>query len=331
MMRRRLLFAALLLGVLLVLVAAPPPIHAQQPAKAVRIGWLLTGSPESMESFTGAFRDALAQTGLIEGKGLVLDMRYAGGDPEKFDAIALELVRTSPDLIFTGGDQGAAAVRRATKTIPFVAVTCAALAAGLVGNLARPGENLTGVTCINADLAAKRVELLREVRPGLARLGVMLNLADRRMAAELAEVERAARASSIATRTLAVAAGWDIEPAFLDAAAAELSAVVVVFDTVTFTRRSGLADLARRHGMATIFNFREYVDAGGLMSYGPNLADMYRQSVRHVVKILKGEKAGDIPMEQPTKFELVINLKTAKTLGLTIPPLMLARAGEVIE
>jgi putative ABC transport system substrate-binding protein len=245
--------------------------------------------------------------------------------------MAGELVRSNLALIFAGGDQGAAAAKRATDQLPIVAVACDALAAGLVSNLARPGENLTGVTCINSDLAGKRVEILRETLARLDGLGVVLNPDDQRMVSELMESERAARVTSTPVYTLRVTTPAEIEPAFLAAAENKVSGIVVVFDALTFFHRARLAEIAVRHRMPTIFNFRQYVEAGGLMSYGPNLADMYRQSARHIQKVLSGEKPGEIPMEQPTHFELVVNVKTGKALGIEVSPSLLTRADEIIE
>jgi putative ABC transport system substrate-binding protein len=213
----------------------------------------------------------------------------------------------------------------------FIRALVKPLAAGLVRNLSRPGGNLTGVTCINSDLAGKRVEILQEALRRVAGLGVMLDPDDKRMASELRETERAVQASSIPVHALRVTSASEIETAFSAAAINKISGVVVVFDSLTFFHRARLAEIALRHRMPTIFNFKQYVEAGGLISYGPNLADMYRQSARHIRKVLNGEKPGEIPMEQPPHFELVVNLKTAKALGLEIPPMLLGRADEAIE
>jgi putative ABC transport system substrate-binding protein len=306
-------------------------LGAQDRSKTARIGALMSGSEGTSGDLLKGLRQGLTEQGLIEGKSVILEVRYAGGQIDRLHSIALDLIKSGVDLIFTGGDQGAWAAKRATDKVPIVSVTCDALAAELVTNLRRPGGNLTGVTCINSDLSGKRVELIKESIPSLSRLGVMLNPNDKRMAAELLEAERAAKVSSIAIHPLAVAKPEDMELAFSKAADDSVDGVVVVFDAMTFFHRVKLADLAIRNRVATIFNFRQYVEAGGLLSFGPNLRDMYRQSARHIQKILKGEAPGEIPMEQPTRFELVINLKTAKALGLQVPPTMLARADEVIE
>jgi putative ABC transport system substrate-binding protein len=306
-------------------------LAAQDPVKLSRIGLLMPGSETSMQDFFEGLHQGLAERGLIEGKTLRLEIRYAEGRIDRLGLLAAELATSDVDLIFAGGDQGAWAAKGAIERIPIVAVTCDALAAGLVTNLARPGGNLTGVTCINADLSGKRVELIKEILPLLSQLGVVLNPSDKRMTTELREAEVAARAASIVVHALAVTKPDDIAPAFFKAAEGAISGVVVVFDSMTFFHRAKLAELAARNRIATIFNFRQYVEAGGLVSYGPNLRDMWRQSARHIEKILKGEPPGEIPMEQPVRFELVINLKAAKALGIIIPPSLLARADEVVE
>jgi putative ABC transport system substrate-binding protein len=274
----------------------------------------------------------LADAGIAEGNGAILEIIYADGKVDRLDALAAELVKSRPDVVFTGGDQGSSAVKRAAAgQLPIVAVTCDALAAGLVTNLARPGENLTGVTCINADLAAKRVEMMKDLMPSLSRLGIALNQGDKRMLAEFRESERFGVAQSVAVTALDIVKPDDIESALAMAAERQFGGVIFVFDAMTFFHRERVAKVAIQRGLPNAFNFRQYTDAGGLFSYGPNLAAMYRQSARHILKVIKGEAPGQIPMEQPTRFELVINLKTAKALGLTVPPTLLARADEVIE
>jgi putative ABC transport system substrate-binding protein len=317
--------------VIAVLVASLAGLEAQNLSKATRIGVFLSGSEASSREYLQGLEQGLADLGLVEGKNIQLELRYANGQMERLDSVAVELARSGADIIFVGGDQATSAVKRATDKIPIVAVTCDALAAGLVTNLARPGGNITGVTCINADLAAKRIEVIKEAIPSLSRIGVALNPSDKRMASELMEAERAATAYLISVQKLVVTKPEEIENAFSKAAESGLGGVVIVFDSMTFFNRAKLAETAVRHRMPTIFNFRQYVDAGGLLSFGPNLRDMYRQSAHHILKVIKGEAPGDIPMEQPTRFELVINLKTAKALGLTVPPSLITRADEVIE
>ena len=259
------------------------------------------------------------------------EYRFAEGRLERLRPLADELVRAKVDLIFVGGDQAITAVKQATSLVPIVMVACDALSAGLVTNLARPGGNLTGVTCINSDLAAKRLEILREVFPNLARAGVILNPDDRRMQAELLETEKAGRALKVAIQPVPLTRLEGFAPAFAAAGAARNEAAVVTFDALTFLHRQRFAETALAYRLATIHNFREYVDAGALISYGPNLVDMWRSATAHVEKIFKGARPGDLPVEQPTKFELVINMKTAKALGLTIPQSLLVRADSLIQ
>jgi putative ABC transport system substrate-binding protein len=304
----------------------------QEQRKLPRVGVLMSGSEASSRIQLDGLRKGLAAAGIAEGSGIVLDIKYADGVLDRLHPLAADLVKSRPDVLFAGGDQGSSAVKHeAAGQLPIVAVTCDALAAGLVTNLARPGENLTGVTCINADLAAKRVEIMKDLTPSLSRLGVALNLSDKRMIAELRESERAGHVQSVAVTPLDIVKPDDIESALALAAEKQLGGVIFVFDAMTFFHRARVAKAAIQRGLRTAFNFRQYADAGGLISFGPNLADMYRQSARHILKVIRGEAPGEIPMEQPTRFELVINIKTAKALGLTVPPTLLARADEVIE
>jgi putative ABC transport system substrate-binding protein len=306
-------------------------LEAQDRARTARIGLLVAGSESSSRDFLEGLRHGLQEQGLIEGKNIRLEARYASGRIDLLRSLAIEMASSGVDLIHVGGDQASSAAKQATDKTPIVAVTCDALAAGLVTNLRRPGENLTGVTCINSDLSGKRVELMKESVPSLARLGALLNPNDKRMVSELKEAELTAKAASISIQPLIATRTEDIELAFSKAAEENISGVIVIFDSMTFFYRAKLADLAIRNRVATIFNFRQFVDAGGLMSFGPNLRDMYRQSARHIQKILRGEAVGEIPMEQPVRFELIINLKTAKAIDLAMPPLLLARADAVIE
>lgn len=320
------------LAVFLIIVGVATQAGSQERRKLPRIGVLMSGSEASSRIQLDGLRKGLAAAGIAEGSGVVLDIKYADGKVDQFDALAVDLVKSRPDVLFTGGDQGASAVKRAAAgKLPIVAVTCDALAAGLVTNLARPGENLTGVTCINADLAAKRVEIMKDLMPPLSRLGIALNPNDKRMVSELRESERAGLVQSVAITPLHIVRPDDIESAMAIAAEKQLGGVIFVFDSMTFFHRARVAKVAIQQGLPTAFNFRQFADAGGLFSYGPNLADMYRQSARHILKVIKGEAPGEIPMEQPTHFELVINLKTARAIGVSVPPALLTRANEVIQ
>jgi putative ABC transport system substrate-binding protein len=320
-----------LLSVFLFIVGIATQAGGQE-RKLPRIGVLMTGSEASSRIQLDGLRKGLAAAGLAEGSGVVLDIKYADGKVDRLNPLAGDLVKSRPNVLFTGGDQGASAVKRAAAgQLPIVAVTCDALAAGLVTNLARPGENLTGVTCINADLAAKRVEIMKDLTPSLSRLGIALNLSDKRMVSELRESERAGLGQSVAITPLDIVKPDDIESALAIAAEKQLGGVIFVFDAMTFFHRARVAKVAIQRGVPTAFNFRQYVEAGGLFSFGPNLADMYRQAARHILKVIKGEAPGEIPMEQPTHFELVINLKTAKAIGVSVPSTLLTLAKDVIE
>ena len=326
------MFTASKLLLLTIFVSIATQASSQEQRNLPRIGVLMTGSEASSRIQLNGLRKGLADAGIAEGAGVVLDIRYADGKVDQLHALAADLVSSRPAVLFSGGDQGVSAVKRAAAgQLPIVAVTCDALAAGLVTNLARPGENLSGVTCINADLAAKRVEIMKELAPSLSRLGIALNVSDKRMVSELQESERAGVVQSIAISSLNITKPDDIENALTSAAEKQFGGVIFVFDAMTFFYRSRVAKAAIERGLPTGFNFRQYPDAGGLFSFGPNLADMYRQSARHILKVVKGEAPGEIPMEQPTRFEFVINLKTAKALGLTVPPALLTRANDVIE
>jgi len=304
----------------------------QEQRKLPRIGVLMSGSEALSRTFMDGLREGLAAAGVAEGSGVILDIRYAEGRMDRLDPLAVDLVKSRPDVLFTGGDQASSAVKRAAAgQLPIVAVTCDALAAGLVTNLPHPGENLTGVTCINAELAAKRVEIMKDLTPLLSHLGVALNPGDKRMVSELREAERAGLLQSVAVTPLDIVKPDDIERALATAVEKQLGGVIFVFDAMTFFHRSRVAEVAIQRKLPTAFNFRQFVDAGGLLSYGPNLADMYRQSARHILKVINGEAPGEIPMEQPTHFELVINLKTAKAIGVTVPPALLNRADDLIE
>lgn len=328
-MSRLAAYCALLGGLALLL--AGPTADAQQPAKPPRIGVLLFGS-NANSPIVDAMLDGLRRRGYSEAQRTVsVEYRYAKGRTENLLPAARELVDANVDLIFAGGDQAITAAKQATSSVPIVMVACDAVSAGLLSNLARPGGNLTGVTCINADLAAKRLQILKEIFPRLARVGVILNPADQRMRTELSETEKAGRALKVAIRPVPLARLEDFAASFASAAAARNEALVVTFDSVTYLHRQRLAELATAHRLATIHNFSEYVDAGAMLSYGPNLADMWRDATAHVEKIFKGDRPGDLPVEQPTKFELVVNLKAAKSLGITIPQSVLLRADRVIE
>ena len=304
---------------------------ASSQAPSHRIGLLLSGSEASSRHYVEELLGGLKERGYVPGKNVTLVYRYAGGDMAKLPQLARELVADKVDLLFAGGDQGTTAAKGATQTIPIVMVACDALAAGLITNLARPGGNLTGVTCIGSELAAKRFELMRSVLPASKVFGVVLNPEDVRMRVELGRTEESSRAAGMSVRVIPTRTQADISAAFKQAGDAAIAGVIVVFDSVTFFHRKALAEAAIASKTATIFNFREYVEAGGLMSYGPSLGAMYRQSTTFMDRILKGASPGELPVQQPTHFELVINNKTAKAIGLQFPQSLLLQVDHVIE
>ena len=293
----------------------------------------MSGSEASSRIQLDGLRKGLAAAGIAEGSGVVLDVKYADGKVDRLDPLAVDLVKSRPDVLFTGGDQGASAVKRAAAgQLPIVAVTCDALAAGLVTNLARPGENLTGVTCINADFAAKRVEIMKDLTPSLSRLGIALNLPDKRMVSELRELERAGIVQSVAITPLDIVKPDDIESALAIAAERQLGGVVFGPTPMSFFHRTRVAKAAIQRGLPTAFNFRQYADAGGLFSFGRIGGTCIPSCARHILKVIKGEAPVELQMEQPTHFELVINLKTAQAIGVSVPPARHTRAcNDVIE
>jgi putative ABC transport system substrate-binding protein len=292
-------------------------VHAQ-PQASPKMGVLVGGSASSNGKAIQQLLAGLHDLGYVDGRNIRIIIRYANGEIAKLPALADELMGEKVDVLFGGGDQSITALKRATQKVPIVMVACDALAAGLVTNLARPGGNVTGVTCINSDLAAKRVELFREIFPSKKSLAVMLRPEDIRMAAELRRTEEAAKALGMSVHTIAMRGPADFGTALQDAAR-KADGAIVVYDSMTFANRKAFVEAAAASKVATIFNFREFVEAGGLMSYGPNLAAMYRQATGHVHRILKGADPGTLPVEQPKAFELVMNAKTARALGIVVP------------
>jgi putative ABC transport system substrate-binding protein len=302
-----------------------------QTAKARRIGYLSGGS-----SFTGpqhgAFRQGLRELGYIEGKNILIDFR---GDPklDRLPDLAVELVALRPDVIVAaGGTESALAAKKATKTIPVVFTSVAdPIRTGLVESLARPGGNITGLTNIAAELSGKRLELLKETDPKFSRVAVLWNPESPALTVVFKESEAAARALGLQLQSLEVRGPVDFESAFKAAAERHAGALLVPSSQFFMRHRVKLAELAVKSRMSAIYADKDYVEAGGLMSYGPSLADLYRRAANYVDKILKGRKPADLPVEQPIRFELIINLKTAKQIGLAIPPNVLARADKVIR
>jgi putative ABC transport system substrate-binding protein len=309
----------------------PFATRAQQVAKLPTIGFLGQLTPSAMSKWTAAFVQRLRELGWVEGRTVAIEYRWAEGRSERFAEVAAELVRLKVDVIVTGGTAAVMAAKQATSVIPIVFATAGdPVGAGLVASLARPGGNVTGLSNQSADLPSKRLELLREIVPGLRRLAVMANIGSPIGVLEMAEVERAAHVLGFEVARLEIRQAGEIAPA-IEPLKGRADALYVVTEALVNTNRIQINTLALGAGLLTVHGEKGYVEAGGLVSYGPSFPDLYLRAAMYVDKILKGAKPADLPVEQPTQFELVINLKTAKSLGLDIPPTLLARADEVIE
>jgi putative tryptophan/tyrosine transport system substrate-binding protein len=311
------------------LLGTPLAAEAQQPTKIPRVGVLW---PIADDPVLEAFRQGLRGLGYVEGQNIVMEYRYARGQDALLPDLAAELVRLNVDVILTWGVVAARVAKQATATIPIVNGSMSdPVATGLVSSLARPGGNLTGLTSISAELSGKRVELVKEIVPGLSRLAV-LSTANPTARLVVTETEVAARLLGIALQAVEVHGPDDFDSAF-SAMARERAGALIVAGDLLFAHPNlrRLVDLAAQHRLPAIYSQKDYVEAGGLMSYAPNRRDLFRRAATYVDKILKGAKPGDLPVERPTKFELVINLKAAKALGLTISPTLLFQADEVIK
>jgi ABC-type uncharacterized transport system substrate-binding protein len=303
---------------------------AQQPAKVWRIGVLVSSSASLNASRDEALRQGLQQIGYVEGKNIIIEYRYAEGKLDRLSDLAVDLVRLNPDVIIVGGTRVAVAAKQATSTIPIVVAGAGDLvAAGLVHNLNRPGGNVTGVSRLSSDIIGTRVELLKEIVPKVTRIATLLNPGNPGYAASLREIELDALAQGIKLQLLAARSPEDLESAFR--AVAKANALLVMVDALFSSYRARIVELAAKHRLPTIYDRVDFVEAGGLISYGMNLADLSRRAAWYVDQILKGSKPANLPLTEPTKFELVINLKAAKQIGLTIPPNVLARADKVIR
>ena len=308
----------------------PLAAGAQQPAMPL-VGLLNISTPSTEQLRVDAFIKRFRELGWIEGRTVAIESRWAEGRPERFAEIAAEFVRLKANVIVTAGAGPVSAVRQATQAIPIVfAIATDPVGTGLVVTLARPGGNITGVSYMGTDLAAKRLELLRAVSTGLARLAIMANTGAAGAMAEMHTTEAAARAVGLEPITLEVTVGDRIAP-MIAAIKNRADALYVCPDPLINANRVPIITSALLARLPTVFGERENVDVGGLMSYGPNVPDMYWRAAEIVDKILRGAKPADIPVEQPTKFEFVLNLKTAKALGLDVPPTLVALANEVIE
>ena len=323
-----------LIAAIFLLAAAPVAAEAQQPgARVYQVGWLQGGSASDYPSQTlDAFRHGLREFGWVEGRNIVLVYRFAESKVDRLPELAAELVRMKVDVILATTPGVVAAAKNASKTIPIVMVYGPdPVATGLVATLARPGGNITGLTSLSADLSVKQLELLKEMVPGLSRVGVLWNPTNPWHAAGVKRVEIASQALGLRLQVVGVRGPDEFDAAFAAMARERAGAILGLPDPMTFAHRARLADLAAKHRLPTMNGVTAYTEAGGLASYWPDGAEMFRRAAGYVHKILSGARPGDLPIEQPTKFELVINLKTAKRLGLRIPPPVLARADRVLE
>ena len=330
-MRRLRTFASTAL--LLAVAAAGPPADAQQAPKTAKIGILSATTPAALAPSVEAFKQGLRELGWVEGKSFVLEVRYGEGKVERLSELARELVALKMHVIVTPADLSIAAIKRETQTIPIVmALSSDPVGAGFVASLARPGGNITGLSNISPELSGKRVELLREAVPGLSRLALLWNPEVRGAVLDYKEAASAARSLRVEVQSVEVSRAEDLDRAFSTITSWRAQALMLPgINPVGFANRAQIVSFAQRNRLPSMFPTKEYVDSGGLMSYGPSLVDLFRRTAGYVDKILKGAKPADLPVQQPTKFELVINLKTAKALGLTLPQSLLRRADEVIQ
>jgi putative tryptophan/tyrosine transport system substrate-binding protein len=317
------------------LLAAPVFVEAQQAAGVPRIGYLAPGLAAN-PSIHEAFRQGLRDLGYVEGRNVVIEYRDAEGKDDRLPALAAELVALKVNVIVTnGGTLAALAAERATKTLPIVFVSAGdPVSSGLVTSLARPGGNVTGLSLLFPELVGKCLENLKEAVSGVSRIAVLEQpgaVPERTRNDVVKNAEVAARALGVGLQIVGARGPADIDRAFSKMLKARANGLAVLSTPMFSSERRRLVDLAAKNRLPTVYSFRLYVEAGGLMSYGPNVPDMSRRAATFVDRILKGAKPADLPVEQPTKFELVINLKTAKALGLTIPPSLLLRADQVIE
>jgi putative tryptophan/tyrosine transport system substrate-binding protein len=315
-----------------ILLALCVRVEAQQPAKVPRIGVLAVLSPAAVRARIEAFRSGLNELGYIEGKNIVIESRYAEGKFDQVSKLASELVRLKLDLIVTAGPQATRPAKQATSSIPIVmAFDSDPVGNGFVSSLARPGGNVTGLSALSPEITGKQLELLKEMIPTLSRVAVLGNSAEPANPQTLKETELAASAFKIQLQYLDVQAPNDIEIAFQTASRQRAQAALILLSPITFSQRKQIAGLATKSRLPAIYPFPEFVEDGGLITYSVSFTDLFRRTAVYVDKILKGAKPADLPVEQPTKFELVINLKAAKQIGLTIPPNVLARADKVIK
>jgi putative tryptophan/tyrosine transport system substrate-binding protein len=310
--------------------AWPLAARAQQPRKVPRIGVLLPGTAASFALRTKAFVEGLRELGYVDGQTITIEWKWGQDRVEGLPGLAAELVGRNVDVLVTGGTPAAKALKSATGTIPIVmAIIGDPVAAGLVESLARPGGNATGFSIVAPDLSGKRLELLKEIVSEASPVAVMLNTRNPQSQFELKEMQTAARAMGLQLQPIQISP--DDKDAFTVMRGASARALVILTDPIFFSQRKRIVDLAARSRLPAMYFFQEFAEEGGLVSYGPSDTDLYRRSATYVDRILSGAKPSELPVEQPTKFDLVINLKAAKALGLDISPMLLARADKVIE
>jgi putative tryptophan/tyrosine transport system substrate-binding protein len=307
--------------------------QAQQPKKIPRIGALFPGYPATYSPRTTAFLQGLQELGYVDGKNIMIEWRWAEDKVERLPDLAAELVRFNPEVVITNGTPAINALKNATRTIPIVMAGVGdPVGIGLVASLNRPGGNLTGLSVLAPELSGKRLELLKEVVPGLFRVAVILNPTNSVYRPELQDTQDAARSLRLQTEPILEVTDLNtLGEGFTKLNRDRIRAFLLLTDTIFFSIRSQIVEHAAKSRLPAVYFDSAFPDAGGLMSYGPNIPDLYRRAATYVDKILKGAKPADLPVEQPTKFELVINLKTAKQIGVTIPPNVLARADRVIK
>ena len=319
-------------AIVIVLLAVPVAAEAQATAKVPVIGLLDATSLSARAELVGSFRQGLREFGYVEGRNILIEYRWAEGRFDRLPGLAADLVRARVDVIAALAIPAALAAKRATTTIPIVMVgVTQPVESGLVASLAQPGGNITGLSSFSAELSAKRLELLKEFVPGLKRVAVLWNPGNPGKAGDWREVQVAARALGVTVQSREVRSRDEFEKTFNVISKDRPDALFAVGDPLILDQRGRIVAFAAKHRLPAIYEHWVYADAGGLVAYGPDIRELYRRAASYVDKILKGAKPADLPVEQPTKFELVINLKTAKALGLTIPPSLLLRADQVIE
>ena len=322
-------FIKLLSGIV---AAWPLAARAQQPAKIPRIGFLGNSTATMEANLIGPLRDGLRELGYEEGRNVIIEFRWADGKYDQFPALVAELLAAKVDVIITAGTPATLAIKKATSTVPLVFIAVGdPVGTGVVPNLGRPGGNITGLSSIAPDLEGKRLELLREVVPKLSHVAFFLNPANAFHTASMRQARVAAQSLGIKLQPMEVNKSEQLDGAFASIVKEKPDALLILADRIFLHNRKRMMEFAIQQRLPSVNAYRELVEAGGLISYGPSYEDMHRRAAVYVDKILKGTKPADLPIEQPTKFTLLINLKTAKTLGLTVPPTLVARADELIE